>query len=64
MADLMDDADKITEAHLRYSLTMRKPVPEKRGTCLWCIEPCAGAYCSSDCRDDHQQYLRRQSDHG
>ena len=61
MADIVDDASILAEAHLKYALAKRKPVEPRRGTCLWCLEPCKGVYCSPDCRDDHHQWLRRQS---
>ena len=61
MADIADEAFHITDTHLACALAMRKPVEPRRGACLWCLEPCKGAYCDSGCRDDHHQWLRRQN---
>ncbi len=39
---------------LRYELNFT-------GECAWCGEKIkAGEYCGTDCRDDHQGYLRAQ----
>ncbi|OON34767.1 hypothetical protein BTJ39_23165 [Izhakiella australiensis] len=65
----MNFADPIDEAVARQQQTIEIALANRTrtpliytGECHWCRETIStGAYCDSDCRDDHQQYLRAQS---
>ena len=54
MSDPLEEAALITELMLQESLAKRKAVPEKTGFCLECDEPTEGAFCSRECREDHE----------
>ena len=54
MSDPLEEAAAITEMMLQESLAKRAKVPEKTGFCLECEEPTEGAFCSKDCREDHE----------
>lgn len=54
MSDPMEEAAAISEMMLNNSLAKRKKVPNKTGFCLECGEPTNGAFCSRECRDDHE----------
>ncbi len=62
-ADVADEAAARQQMMIDVALANRK-LPEFKftGKCAWCSETIsAGSYCDSDCRDDHQAYLRAQS---
>ena len=61
MADHIDEASKEVEAHLAAALNARKKTPELTGECLECSEPTAGAFCSSECREDYERRSRIQA---
>ena len=53
----MDEADLAQESEQRFrerSLKMRALVPARNGLCLNCGIRSSGAYCDSECRDDHE----------
>jgi len=54
MSDWIDESQELQEAQLAEALAKRAKVPEKTGFCLVCEEPTAGAFCSSDCREEHE----------
>lgn len=54
MSDPLEAASAITEMMLQESLAKRKKVPEKTGFCLECEEPTEGAFCSKECREEHE----------
>lgn len=60
MSDPLEDAAKTTELLFQEALRNRAKVPENTGTCLseGCEEPTLGAYCSKECREDHEKYTR------
>jgi hypothetical protein len=55
MADPLDEAAEVTEMLLQKALNTRAAVPEKTGFCLTCEEPTPGAFCSPECREDHER---------
>ena len=55
MSDPLEEAAAVTEMLLAESLRMRAKVPEKTGLCFTCEEPTAGAFCSTDCREDYER---------
>lgn len=61
MSDLIDTANAHSALLLTCALSQRKPVLANTGKCHWCEEPVqANAhFCDSDCRDDFEQYKRR-----
>lgn len=61
MADHIDVAENEVEAYLESARNIRKKVPEKTGECLECGEPTAGAFCSSECREDYERRARIQA---
>jgi hypothetical protein len=54
MSDPLEEASVVTEMMLQESLAKRMKVPEKTGFCLFCEEPTEGAFCSADCRSEHE----------
>lgn len=58
MSDPLEEASAITEMMLQESLSKRMKVPEKTGFCLECDEPTEGAFCSKECREDHEHRQR------
>ena len=54
MSDPLEEAALITELMLQESLSKREKVPEKTGFCLECEAPTQGAFCSKECREDHE----------
>jgi hypothetical protein len=54
LSDPLEEAALITEMMLQESLSKRAKVPEKTGFCLECEEPTEGAFCSKECREDHE----------
>lgn len=60
MSDPLEEADKITAMMLEDSLRKRYKVPEKTGFCLECEAPTEGAFCSKECREDHEHRQRLQ----
>lgn len=55
MSDPLETAAQVTEMLLAQSLSFRAPVPAKTGQCLACAEPTVGAFCSPECREDHER---------
>lgn len=55
MRDPIEEAAAVTEMLLAESLRKRNAVPEKTGFCLACEEPTEGAFCSKECREDHER---------
>lgn len=62
-ADPIDEAAAREQMMIDVALANRKvPTAVFTGKCGWCAETITqGCYCDSDCRDDHQSYLRAQS---
>lgn len=61
MADIADNANKISDIYLKSALQniSQKPQPFS-GFCLSCDEPVVERrYCDKDCRDDHEKSLKR-----
>ena len=60
-ADFADDAQAISDAYLNQSLNKRRTLTIPfSGFCLCCNEPVVERrYCDSDCRELHEQKLRR-----
>lgn len=61
MADEIDKAADHNELLLTCALSHRKPTLRSTGKCHWCDEtvPENAHFCDSDCRDDFEQYKRR-----
>jgi hypothetical protein len=55
MSDPLEEAAAVTEMLLAEGLRKRAKVPEKTGFCLACEEPTEGAFCSKECREDHER---------
>lgn len=64
MSDQFDEAAVVTEMLLAESLRKRNPVPEKTGLCLSCDEPTAGAFCSTECREDYERIEKSKAIRG
>lgn len=60
MADEADRANDQAERELEQILKARAPSERRTGFCVWCRArlPGGGVYCDSDCRDDHETFLR------
>ena len=58
MSDPLDQAAEATELWLAESIRNKAKVPEKTGFCLSCDEPTEGAFCSAECREDHERIAR------
>jgi len=58
MSDPLEAAAKVTELLFQEALRNRAKVPEKTGFCLACEEPTPGAFCSKECREDHERMAR------
>lgn len=66
MADQLDRAQQEHDIHLSLQLKHREPALKAKGFCHWCderTEPGA-KFCSSACRDDHQQDERKNGRRG
>lgn len=63
MSDELDQAAALEELERTIALANRKkPQMIYTGECHWCEEPIAkGHYCDSECREDHEKFLRAQS---
>ena len=59
MADDADRASETEQVQLRAAIARREPVQPHTGFCFNCEEPCDGAYCDKDCRDDFERRNRR-----
>jgi len=46
------------------ALAKKQIVPEKTGFCLECEEPTEGAFCSKECREDHERLERLKTIRG
>jgi len=55
MADMLEDAEAVTEMLFQEALRNRAKVPVKTGFCLACEEPTEGAFCSKECREDYER---------
>lgn len=62
MSDIADEAAALQEHALKVALANRQRQEQKfTGRCHWCDSAISsGNYCDSDCRDDHQLYMRAQ----
>lgn len=58
MSDPLEAAAAVTELLLQQGLRNRAAVPAKTGFCLACEEPTPGAFCSKECREDHERAER------
>jgi len=63
MSDELDQAAAIEELERTIALANRpKPSMVYTGECHWCEETIdKGHYCDAECREDHEKYLRAQS---
>nr|DAV09139.1 MAG TPA: DNA-directed RNA polymerase subunit alpha [Caudoviricetes sp.] len=61
MPDLFDQEAALEQLTIDAALSHRKATMPYIGKCHWCEEPVqANAhFCDSDCRDDFEQYKRR-----
>jgi len=61
MADIADNANRISDLYLKTSLQNAQAKPQPfSGFCLSCDEPVVERrYCNRECRDDHERSLRR-----
>ena len=64
MADMLEDAEATTNLLLQEALRNRPKVPEKTGFCLTCDEPTEGAFCSKECREDHEHLTKMKAIRG
>jgi hypothetical protein len=55
MSDPLDEAEKFTNMFLEKALQFKAKVPELTGLCLVCEDPTEGAFCSKECREDHER---------
>ena len=62
-ADILDEAAEREQQMIEIALANRpKPNMVYTGECHWCEEPIdKGHYCDAKCREDHEKYLRAQS---
>ena len=62
-ADILDEAAEREQQMIEIALANRpKPNMVYTGECHWCEEPIdKGHYCDAECREDHEKYLRAQS---
>lgn len=63
-ADDTDRAQAHAEAALARALEAQRQAAAKApkrvaGACLNCDDPCAGLYCSQECREDYERRTRR-----
>lgn len=60
MSDIIDDAQKLEEMHLKAALSNARVTGNENltGKCHWCGEPTRGVYCSPECRTDHTKRER------
>jgi hypothetical protein len=58
MSDPLDEAERFTNLFMQEALAKKLTVPEKTGFCLACEEPTEGAFCSRECREDHERITR------
>lgn len=65
MADVADLAAAESELYLTVAINNARQAERQRthtaGYCRWCGAPTPnnGAYCDTDCRDDHEKFARR-----
>ena len=64
MSDPLEEAAFVSEMMLAESLRVRAKVPELTGFCLACDEPTAGAFCSTECREDYERIERLNAING
>lgn len=64
MNDPLEEAENITEMLLQEALRNRPKVPENTGFCMECEEPTLGAFCSKECREDHEKIARLKAING
>ena len=60
MTDLIDQAQRESDLHLRVALARREPTNHCLGVCIWCSQPVAqnAQFCDKDCSDDWHQHRR------
>ena len=63
MADIIDQAQNLTEQLIRNRLSNHSPrTTPYSGTCLYCEEPVENArFCSSECRQDFEAETKRRT---
>jgi hypothetical protein len=64
MSDPLDEAEHFSNLFLAKALAKKQTVPDKTGFCLACEEPTEGAYCSKECREDHERLERLKAIRG
>ncbi len=62
MATIDDMASDFEEQYRNEALEFREPAPYHYGICGNCYEPCKGAYCNAECREDGE--LRKKTTGG
>ena len=62
-ADILDEAAEREQQLIEVALASRpKPQMVYTGECHWCEEPISkGHYCDASCREDHEKFIRAQS---
>jgi len=62
MADEIDKANELAEMHLKAALKNAQNVTGNESLTGWCKNNCGmpthGAYCSKECRRDHELLMR------
>ena len=64
MSDPLDEAERFTNLFMAEALAKKQTVPEKTGFCLESEEPTEGAFCSRECREDHERVERLKTIRG
>ncbi len=61
--DIADEAAEREQQLIALALANRpKPQMVYTGECHWCEEPISkGHYCDASCREDHEKFIRAQS---
>lgn len=64
--DPADEAAEREQRLIEVALANRpKPQMVYTGECHWCEEPISkGHYCDASCREDHEKFIRAQSQRG
>lgn len=63
MADIIDEANDLTDLTMQHALANRKPPMVFTGKCAYCGEPITkGHFCDSYCMQDYEKRMR--NNHG
>jgi hypothetical protein len=64
MADMIEEAEAVTEMFFQQALRNRSRALAPTGFCHLCEEPTTGAFCSRECREDHEKIDRLKKING